>query len=190
MDRASSTEIKRRYLLLLPLLGFSALAALFFARLNGNSNPATLPSALLGRPVPSFILPALPGLEREGLASTDVQNGRVSLVNVWASWCVPCRDEHPLLMALSHNSSFDLFGINNKDNPETARRFLGQFGNPFRRVGVDANGRVSIDWGVYGVPETFVVDGAGTIRLRHVGPLTPQIVEQVILPAIAAAGQR
>lgn len=179
----------RRVLLILPLFAFSALALLFFLKIVGGGNPSTLPSALIGRPVPEFALDPLPGHDRPGLARADLTAGRVSLVNVWASWCVPCRDEHPLLMALSLLPEFDLYGINNKDNPETARRFLGQLGDPFKRIGSDGKGRVSIDWGVYGVPETFIVDGRGMIRLRHVGPLTPDIIDKVILPAIAAAGQ-
>ena len=180
----------RRRLLMLPLAAFGALALLFLLKIADGGNPATLPSALRGRPVPDFALPPLPGSAHAGLSTADVKAGRVSLVNVWASWCIPCRDEHPLLMALARNPDIDLYGINNKDNAETARRFLGQLGNPFKRIGSDSNGRVSIDWGVYGVPETFVVDGKGIITLRHVGPLSPEIIDTVILPAIAAAGQR
>jgi len=180
----------RRLLLILPLAAFCALALLFFLKITDSGNPATLPSALRGRPVPDFALPSLAGSEHPGLSTADVKAGRVSLVNVWASWCIPCRDEHPMLMALAQSPDFDLYGINNKDNAETARRFLGQLGNPFKRIGSDSNGRVSIDWGVYGVPETFVVDGTGTITLRHVGPLSPDIIDKVILQAIAAAAQR
>ena len=186
MTVAPSTP-RRHLILALPLLLFSGLALLFLLRLSEGGPPSTLPSALIGRPIPNFVMDPLPGLASAGFATADLQQGRVSLVNVWASWCVPCRDEHPLLMALANAQEFDLLGINNKDNPETARRFLGQFGNPFKRIGVDNKGRVSIDFGVYGVPETFVVDGKGIIRLRHVGPLTPDIVERIILPAIAAA---
>lgn len=179
----------RRLLLLVPFLGFTGLAILFFSRIEKGGNPSILPSALIGKDVPAFSLPPLPESPLAGIATDDLKRGRVTLVNVWASWCIPCRDEHPFLMELSQRPDIDLYGINNKDNGETAKRFLGRFGNPFKRVGADVSGRVSIDWGVYGVPETFVVDGKGTIRLRHVGPLTPEIIKTLIDPAIAAAAK-
>jgi cytochrome c biogenesis protein CcmG/thiol:disulfide interchange protein DsbE len=175
-----------RWLAVLPLLVFGGLAALFLLRLDAGPS-SLLPSALIGRPVPVFSLPPIPGVGAPGLAGTDLGGGRVSIVNVWASWCGPCREEHPLLMALARSGEAELVGIANKDDPEHSRRFLAELGNPFSRVGTDRNGRVSIDWGVYGVPETFVVDAAGRIAFKHVGPLTDQIVRDRLLPAVRAA---
>jgi cytochrome c biogenesis protein CcmG, thiol:disulfide interchange protein DsbE len=166
-----------RLLFLLPGLVFAGLALLFLMRLFAG-DPSQVPSALIGRPVPTFALAPLDGLVREGrpvpgLSSQDLKGG-VTVVNVWASWCVPCRQEHPLLMELAKEPSIRVVGINYKDNPENARRFLGALGNPFQAVGVDASGRTAIDWGVYGVPETFVVSPDGTIRYKQIGPLTPE----------------
>jgi cytochrome c biogenesis protein CcmG/thiol:disulfide interchange protein DsbE len=176
----------RRWALFMPLVLFAGLAALFYVQLFAGP-PSRLPSVLIGREVPEFILPPLEGTSRPGLSSADFKRGRVTVMNVWASWCLPCRDEHPYLVALARDASFDIVGINNKDNPENARRFLGQLGNPYARIGTDVNGRVSIDWGVYGVPETFVVDGHGRIAFKHVGPLNAQIVETRLLPEIRRA---
>jgi cytochrome c biogenesis protein CcmG/thiol:disulfide interchange protein DsbE len=173
----------------LPLALFLALALLFLIRLYGD-DPATLPSALIGRTVPEFRLPPVEGLEQAdtpvpGLASGDLE-GEVSVVNVWASWCVPCRDENPVLMDLAARG-VPVHGINYKDAPENARGFLNQFGNPFSRVGADASGRTAIDWGVYGVPETFVVDAQGRIVFKHVGPLTAAQMNDILLPQVEAA---
>lgn len=175
-----------RWLLLIPLILFAGLAALFFVQLQSGP-PSRLPSALIGREVPDFALPPVTGASQPGFASADLRRGRVTVVNVWASWCVPCRDEHPHLMTMAQDTSYDLVGINNKDNPENARRFLGQLGNPFSRIGADTNGRVSIDWGVYGVPETFIVDGQGRITFKHVGPIDPRIIETRLMPEIRKA---
>lgn len=171
------THARVRLLYLLPALVFTALAVLFLARLY-SGDPSKVPSALIGRPVPAFALEPLPGLARDGqpvpgLSSEDLKGGRVTVVNVWASWCAPCREEHPVLMELAKDPSIRLVGINYKDSPENARRFLGTLGNPFAAVGVDPNGRTAIDWGVYGVPETFVIGPDGTIRYKHIGPITP-----------------
>ena len=173
----------------LPILVFAGLAALFAIRLGAAGDPSRLPSALIGRAAPPIDLPALPELRNAagapvpGLASADLKAGRVTVVNVWASWCAPCRLEHPLLVELARSPALRLVGLNYKDTPENARRFLGAFGNPFAAVGVDASGRTGIDWGVYGVPETFVVGPEGTIRFKQVGPLTdenlPAFREQV-----------
>jgi cytochrome c biogenesis protein CcmG/thiol:disulfide interchange protein DsbE len=184
-DRAAAR--RRRLLVLLPLLLFLALAALFLFRL-GSGDPSKLPSALIGRPVPDTPLPAVPGLLRDGapvpgIASADFK-GAVTLVNVWASWCVPCHDEAPLLMALAADKRLRLVGINYKDGAENARRFLGRYGNPFAAVGADANGRASIEWGVYGVPETFLVDRAGRIAYKLVGPITAQNLDATLKPQI------
>jgi cytochrome c biogenesis protein CcmG/thiol:disulfide interchange protein DsbE len=166
-----------RLLFLLPALVFAALALLFVVRLY-SGDPSRIPSALIGRPVPAFALAPLEGLNAggqpvPGLAQADLM-GRTTIVNVWASWCAPCRQEHPVLMDLAREGGARVVGINYKDNPENARRFLGALGNPFAAVGVDPNGRTAIDWGVYGVPETFIVGPDGTIRYKHVGPLTPE----------------
>ena len=174
-----------RLVLALPLLFFAGLAALFYVGLFAG-DPARIPSALVGKPAPSFDLPPLPGLQVPGLASADLR-GRVSLVNVWASWCVPCRDEHPMLMALARDGRIRVLGLNYKDQPENARRFLGVHGNPFAAIGMDASGRAAIDWGVYGVPETFVVGPDGRILYKHVGPLTDQSVRDVLGPVIEKA---
>jgi cytochrome c biogenesis protein CcmG/thiol:disulfide interchange protein DsbE len=166
-----------RLLHLLPALIFGALALLFLLRLYGG-DPSRVPSALIGRPVPSFTLEPLPGLAAAGkalpgLSDADLKAGAVTVVNVWASWCAPCRQEHPLLMELARDASIRVVGINYKDNPENARRFLGALGNPFSAVGVDPNGRAAIDWGVYGVPESFIVGPDGAIRYKQIGPLSP-----------------
>lgn len=175
---------RSRLLFLLPAGVFAALAALFVYRLGGG-DPSRIPSALIGKPVPAFSLPALEGLMADGKPVPGFSNedlkGRVMVVNVWASWCVPCRQEHPLLVELAKDPSIRLVGINQKDNPDNARRFLSALGNPFAAIGSDSNGRVSIDWGVYGVPETFIVGPDGTIRHKHIGPLTPET-----LPAFKA----
>ena len=148
-----------------------------------------MPSALIGRAAPVASLPPLEGLNRAGVAVPGLDlpalRGQVVLVNVWASWCAPCREEHPLLMALAKDPRIAVVGLNYKDAPENARRFLGQFGNPFAQVGVDPRGRAAIDWGVYGVPETFVLARDGTIAHKIVGPLSPQTVETVLKPLIA-----
>jgi cytochrome c biogenesis protein CcmG/thiol:disulfide interchange protein DsbE len=164
-------------LYLLPVVVFAALALLFLVRLFAG-DPSKVPSALIGRPAPVFALEPLSGLTQggqpvPGLASADLK-GRVTLVNIWASWCAPCRQEHATLVELARNPAIRVVGINYKDNPENARRFLGSLGNPFAAVGVDPAGRAAFDWGVYGVPETFVVGPDGTIRYKHIGPILPE----------------
>ena len=154
-------------------------------------NDAAPGRRLIGRPVPQTDLPPVRGLERDGkpvpgIASADF-TGNVTLLNVWASWCVPCHDEAPLLMQLAVDTRIRIAGINYKDQPENARRFLGRYGNPFAAAGADPNGRASIDWGVYGVPETFVIGRDGRIAFKLVGPITPQNYEAVLKPAIEKA---
>ncbi|MBA1158881.1 DsbE family thiol:disulfide interchange protein [Microvirga mediterraneensis] len=178
---ASSGKPRGRLLLLLPILIFSVLALVFLLRL-ASGDPSKLPSALIGRPVPEFSLAPLSGLVVEGtpvpgLSTADLK-GQVTVVNVWASWCVPCRQEHPVLMELAKESGLRVVGINYKDNSDNARRFLGMLGNPYAAVGVDQDGRTAINWGVYGVPETFVVDPDGVVRYRHVGPILPELTEE------------
>jgi cytochrome c biogenesis protein CcmG/thiol:disulfide interchange protein DsbE len=176
---AEATERPRsRLIFILPGLVFLGLAVLFAVQLVSGRNPAELPSVLINKPVPTFSLAPLEGLTAAGkpvpgFSNEDLKGG-VTVVNVWASWCGPCRQEHPLLVDLAKDPSIRVVGINQRDNPDNARRFLGSLGNPYAAVGVDPNGRASIDWGVYGVPETFIVGPDGTIRHKHIGPLTPE----------------
>ena len=171
----------RRLLVLLPLIGFLALAALFVLRL-GAGDPSRIPSALIGRAVPQTVLPPLAGLERDGQVVPGLDpsefTGEVSVLNVWASWCVPCREEVPLLMTLADDRRIRVVGITYKDQPDNARRFLGRFGNPFVANGVDNQGRAAIEWGVYGVPETFVVGRDARIAYKLIGPITPANLER------------
>ena len=190
MTEERAPRDNRSWLVLLPVLGFAILAFVFWRGLYGE--PSNIPSALIGRPVPDFTLPPVAGLVRDGkpvpgFAAGDLRQGQVSLVNTWASWCAPCRQEHPLLMELAQRSDLRLVGINQKDDPENAARFLGTLGLPFVAVGADSNGRVSLDWGVYGVPETFVVDGNGIIRFKWIGPLTAEAVSRTLNPEIEKA---
>ncbi len=180
----------RRWIYFLPLAVFLALAGVFALQLFAG-DPSKLPSALIGKPVPVTELPAIEGSDIPGLSPAAFTGTRVAVVNVFASWCAPCHQEHPLLMALARDTRFPIYGINQKDNPENARRFLGRLGNPYRAVGADKDGRMSIEWGVYGVPETFVV-ADGRIVFKHVGPLTEESIRGRLLPEIekALAGQR
>jgi cytochrome c biogenesis protein CcmG/thiol:disulfide interchange protein DsbE len=171
-----------RLLFALPVLAFIGLAITFIAGLNYD--PHLVPSPLIGRRVPSFDLPPVGGHKR-GLSSADLK-GRVSLVNVFASWCVSCRDEHPLLLALKQKGIVPIEGIDYKDAPADAARWLAAMGDPYSRIGADVTGRVAIDWGVYGVPETFVVGPDGHIAYKQVGPVTVQVLERKILPLVAA----
>ncbi|MFN7085253.1 MAG: DsbE family thiol:disulfide interchange protein [Burkholderiales bacterium] len=163
-----------------PLLLFLGMVVLFGIGLT--LNPREIPSPLIGKPVPEFSLPPVKG-RTSGLASTDLK-GEVSLVNVFASWCVACRAEHPLLMELKEKGVVPIHGLNYKDKPEDAEKWLDDLGDPYTRTGADINGRVAIDWGVYGVPETFVIGRDGRIAYKQIGPLTPQIVQEKIVPLI------
>jgi cytochrome c biogenesis protein CcmG, thiol:disulfide interchange protein DsbE len=189
----SDAPRRLRFLYLLPLLVFAGLALLFLVRLFAG-DPSRVPSALIGRPVPAFSLEPVPGLTEAGapvpgLSDADLK-GRVTVVNVWASWCVPCRQEHPALVELAKNPAVRVVGINYKDNPDNARRFLRDLGNPFAAIGTDSSGRAAIDWGVYGVPETFVVGPDGTIRHKHIGPLQPGQMRAFMDAVRAAADGR
>ena len=177
---------RRRLIVLLPLLVFLGLAGLFLLQLLSGRDEAEVPSALLGLPAPQTNLPALEGSNLPGLDSKTFA-GKVTLVNVFASWCAPCREEHPVLLALSQDKRFVMAALNYKDEPQNARRFLGDLGNPFQAIGVDEAGRTAIDWGVYGVPETFVIGKDGKIAYKHVGPLTPDKAQTLLLPAIEKA---
>lgn len=179
---------------LIPLAVFAALAFIFYIGLF-RGDPTNLPSALIGKPAPEFDLAPLEGLldgedQVPGLSTADLKKGRVSVVNVWASWCGPCRLEHPYLLRLAEDSEIDLVAINYKDAPGNARRFIGLLGNPYKAVGADTTGRVAIDWGVHGVPETFIVDGSGTVVYKHIGPIGPTVLEEKVWPAIARAKAR
>ena len=190
------TPARRRRLLalLLPLGVFLSLAMLFLSQLLSGKDPAAVPSALIDRPAPDFSLPPLEGLADNGtpvpgFARADFE-GAVTVVNVFASWCGPCREEHPLLERLAEDGRIRVVGINYKDVPENARRFLGELGNPYAAVGVDNNGRTAIDWGVYGVPETFLVGPDGTIRYKFIGPLNERALAEVLLPEIDTLAAR
>ncbi len=172
----------RRLLYLLPLAAFALVAAWFAVGLTRD--PKIVPSALLDRPIPEFALPPLPEYGVPGLASPAIR-GRVALVNVFASWCVPCRVEHPILMRLAREGKVAIYGINYKDKAADARRWLIELGNPYAAIGHDLDGRVGIEWGVYGVPETFIVDREGRIRFKQVGPITSELLNRTILPLIA-----
>jgi cytochrome c biogenesis protein CcmG, thiol:disulfide interchange protein DsbE len=186
----SAATMRSRLLVFIPLALFLALAILFFVRL-GNEDPSRIPSALIGRPVPDISLAPLPGLDRDGKALPGVEaadfKGTVTVVNVWASWCLPCRDEAPLLMQLADDHRVRVVGINYKDQPDNARRFLGRFGNPFVAAGADENGRAAIEWGVYGVPETFIVGRDGKIAFKLVGGINPDNLESTLKPEIEKA---
>jgi cytochrome c biogenesis protein CcmG/thiol:disulfide interchange protein DsbE len=189
--RTSDLSSRHRPLLLaLPLAGFIALAALFWFGLR-EGDPSKIPSALIGHGAPQTALPALDGLVNNGAQVPGLDpaafKGKVSVVNVWASWCVPCHDEAPLLTQLSQDKRLQLVGINYKDAPDNARRFLGRYGNPFGIVGVDGNGRAAIEWGVYGVPETFIVGRTGTIVYKLVGPVTPENFDVVLKAEVEKA---
>ena len=181
---------RRRIVVLLPLFLFLALVLLFLFRL-GAGDPSLIPSALIGHPAPQTALPPVAGLERDGTPVPGIDpasfNGAVTVVNVWASWCVPCHDEAPLLLKLAQNSRLRLIGINYKDQADNARRFLGRYGNPFAAAGADDNGRAAIEWGVYGVPETFVVGRDAHIAYKLVGPITEDNLDSVLKPQIDKA---
>jgi cytochrome c biogenesis protein CcmG, thiol:disulfide interchange protein DsbE len=181
---------RRRMLVLVPLVAFLALAALFVLRL-GAGDPSRIPSALIGRPAPPTDLPPLPGLERNGQAVPGLNSaefqGHVTVLNVWASWCVPCREEAALLLTVAADPRVRVVGMNYKDQPDNARRFLGRYGNPFAANGIDGNGRAAIEWGVYGVPETFVIGRDGRIAYKLIGPVTPDNLETALQPAIEKA---
>jgi cytochrome c biogenesis protein CcmG, thiol:disulfide interchange protein DsbE len=186
----SSGSYRRNILVLLPLVAFLALAALFYFRL-GAGDASHIPSALIGQPAPKTELPPLAGLERNGKTLPGLSNatfmGSVTLVNVWASWCVPCADEVQYLEKLSKDKRIQIVGINYKDAPDNARRFLSRYGNPFVASGTDVSGRTSIDWGVYGVPENFLIGRDGRIAYKLVGPITAENLAKELTPEIEKA---
>lgn len=184
-------EKKSSLVRLLPVLVFAGIAG-FFGLALMTAEPSRVPSTLIGKPVPQSTFPALPELADDGkpvpgFSSADLAAGKPTVVNYWASWCAQCVDEHPLLDTLAASSGAAVYGVNYKDTDVAARRYLGRYGNPYAAVGTDANGRTAIDWGVYGMPETFVIDGQGRIVYKHIGPLSPQSIKDKILPAIEKA---
>ena len=185
-----ATQQRRSWLMVLPLIVFLVLAALFWFRL-GDGDPSRIPSALIGHPAPQTSLPPLHGLLNNGEQVPGLDptrfKGKVSVVNVWASWCVPCHDEAPLLTELARDDRLQLIGINYKDAPDNASRFLARYGNPFVAVGVDSNGRAAIEWGVYGVPETFIVGRDGKVSYKLVGPITPDNIGSALKAEIDKA---
>jgi cytochrome c biogenesis protein CcmG/thiol:disulfide interchange protein DsbE len=172
----------RRLIYFAPLVAF-ALVALWFA-IGLTRDPSVIPSALIDHPIPDFELPAVKEAGVPGLSDETIR-GKVALVNVFASWCAPCKVEHPILMRLARENRVAIYGINYKDWWEDARGWLGQLGNPYSAIGYDESGRVALDWGVYGVPETFLIDKQGRIRFKHVGQLTPDVLNNTLLPLIA-----
>jgi cytochrome c biogenesis protein CcmG/thiol:disulfide interchange protein DsbE len=188
-DEDAEPPRRRRLLTLAPLLIFAALALLFFARLFAG-DASHIPSALIGQSAPPLDLPALDG--SAGLKDADLRQGHVSVVNIFASWCVPCHEEHAILLNLAADKALAaegvrLIGVAQKDDPENVRRFLGAKGDPYARIGVDRDGRAGIDWGVYGVPETFIVKGDGTIAFKLVGPMSAATLASVVRPEIEKA---
>jgi len=183
-------DARRAGLFIIPLIMFLALAVLFLYRL-GSGDPNLLPSALIGHPAPRTELPALPGVEHDGRPVPGLNSaafaGHVTVLNVWASWCVPCHDEVPFLAALGKDPRIQLVSINYKDTEDNARRFLNRYGNPFAATGRDESGRASIDWGVYGVPETYLIGRDGRIAYKLVGPITADNVGTVLEPEIQNA---
>jgi cytochrome c biogenesis protein CcmG/thiol:disulfide interchange protein DsbE len=163
-----------------PLAGFAGLALLLGVGLG--LKPREVPSPFIGKPAPAFSLPQLHQPQQQ-LAPGDMQ-GQVWLLNVWASWCAPCREEHPLLVTAARERQVPIVGLNYKDDPRNAQEWLRKLGDPYVGIGVDASGRVGIDYGVYGVPETFVIDKSGVVRFKHIGPMTPQVWERDVLPLV------
>ena len=178
---------RRNWLALLPLILFLGLAAIFLTQLMSGRDTQTIPSALIGQPAPvTNLLPVEALSIVPGIAPGDFK-GKVTILNVFASWCAPCRDEHPVLMELAKDTRFQLIGLNYKDKQANAAGFLAELGNPYAKIGSDESGRAGIDWGVYGVPETFVIGPDGIIRYKHVGPLNAESAKVLTSEAAKAA---
>jgi len=176
---------------LIPLVLFVGLAGIFMKQLLSGADTSVIPSALINKPAPALNLTALEGAVRAGkpvpALTTEVIKGKLTLVNVWASWCVPCRQEHPIVLGLSQDPRLNVVGINYKDRNDAALGFLGELGNPFSAIGVDPKGAAAIDWGVYGIPESFLVSADGVILYKHVGPFDDNSIQNELLPAIEKA---
>ncbi len=193
-EEAASGKRRFNIFILLPLVIFFGMAGLFSYQMKFGRNPNEVPSVLINKPAPEFDLPALDasfGIRRPdggiipGFKTEDFRQ-KVAVVNVWASWCPTCRDEHPLLLDLTNDNRFDLIGLAYKDEPANSAHFLKNHGNPFDKIGMDVSGRVGIDWGVYGAPETFIVDTRGIIRYKHIGALTKRSLAESFMPKLEA----
>ena len=184
--------------LAVPLLIFAGMAVVFMFALR-TGDPSKLPSALIGKKAPAIELARLEGVTAigqpagtqtsGGFTTADLGRGQVAVVNFWASWCAPCVQEHPMLIALAQETQVPVYGVNHKDQPDAARRFLVRYGNPFTAIGVDGTGRAAIEWGVYGMPETFVINGRGEVVYKHVGPITLESLQSKVIPAVRAAAK-
>jgi cytochrome c biogenesis protein CcmG/thiol:disulfide interchange protein DsbE len=187
----ASPKSRRILVALIPLILFLALATVFMMQLLWGKNTSVLPSALIGKPAPDLRLTALEGAVLGGRPvpplTTAAIKGKLTLVNVWASWCVPCRQEHPIILGLSQDDRLNVVGINYKDRNDAALAFLGELGNPFKAIGIDPKGAAAIDWGVYGIPESFLVSPDGVILYKHVGPFDDNSIQRELLPAIEKA---
>lgn len=185
------SQARRVIVALIPLVLFLGLAVIFLMQLTSGRDNSIIPSALIGKPAPTLKLAPLEGAMTAGKPvpplTTEAIRGKLTLVNVWASWCVPCRQEHPIILGLSRDDRLNVVGINYKDRNDAALAFLGELGNPFTAIGVDPKGAAAIDWGVYGIPESFLVGADGTILYKHVGPFSEDSLKNGLLPAIEKA---
>jgi len=173
----------------IPAIVFGVIAGYLLWGLDPDRDPREIPSVMIDKPVPEFELAPIEGMKGPGLAAADLRNGQVTLVNFFASWCVPCRVEHPILIELVERDGVRLVGINYKNEPEEARAWLAELGNPYAQIGADTSGRAGIEWGVYGLPETFVIDKQGRIRYRHVGPIDARALKWEIRPRLRELGE-
>ncbi len=188
----TANQPRRSWLSYAPIAVFAAVALMFLGALLRPGDPSKLPSMLIGKAAPTLTLPPLDGYTDNGatvpgITAADLARGTPVIVNFWQSSCAPCVAEHPLLILLAEKTGAPLLGVNYKDPPAGARRFLNRYGNPFAAIGTDANGRAAIEWGVYGMPETFIVDGRGRVVYKHIGAITPEVMDGVLVPAIARA---
>ena len=193
-ETAAPSKARRILVALIPLIVFGALAGVFLMQLMSGRDNSEIPSALIDKPAPALALAPLEGAIRAGqpvpALDTAAIKGKLTLVNVWASWCIPCRQEHPIILGLAQDPRINVVGINYKDKNDAALAFLGELGNPFRAIGVDPKGVAAIDWGVYGIPESFLVGEDGTILLKQVGPFTDDAVKNKLMPKIEEALDR
>lgn len=178
----------RKLLFILPSAIFLGVMAFSLWGLLSDRDPSAVPSNLIDKPVPAFDLPGVEGIDTPGLSSAQLADGEVKIINVFASWCVPCRAEHPVIEKLAKEHGVTVYGLNYKDKPEDARLWLAELGNPYARIGADLKGRTAIDFGVSGVPETYLIDGEGVIRYQYIGPIVPLDLEEKILPILEEIG--
>jgi cytochrome c biogenesis protein CcmG, thiol:disulfide interchange protein DsbE len=183
---SDTPQVKRNYFVFLPIIFFVALTAIFASQLLSGKDSSVLPSAFIGKAAPLTDLPPLDPAAPTGINSSDFI-GRITVLNVFASWCAPCRQEHPFLIELAKDKRFALVGLNYKDAAENATRFLAELGNPYATIGTDISGRAGIEWGVYGVPETYIIGKDGIIQYKHVGPVDAKSISQMLLPVIEKA---